>query len=46
MKSRPIKEKWNPETCPCKKKSCPRYKKCDECKAYHGATGTLPYCER
>lgn len=46
MKTKQIFEKWNPETCPCKKKNCPRYKKCDECKQYHYERGGLPYCER
>lgn len=42
-----IKEKWNPDTCPCKKKEkCPRYKNCEECKAYHYSREGLPYCER
>lgn len=40
------KEKWNPDTCGCKKKSCPRYKNCEACKKYHDARGGLPYCER
>ncbi len=46
MKNKKTYEKWNPETCPCKKKKCERYKKCDECKAHHVAKGGLPYCER
>ncbi len=45
-----IKEKqevrWNPEKCPCKKKTCERYKNCEACKAYHYAKDGLPYCER
>jgi hypothetical protein len=36
----------NPDKCPCKKKNCPRYKKCEECKANHYAKGGLPSCER
>jgi hypothetical protein len=36
----------NPEKCPCKKKKCERYKKCEECMAYHYAKGGKPYCER
>jgi hypothetical protein len=39
-------EKWNPEHCPCKKSSCQRYKKCEECKENHYAKGSLPACER
>jgi hypothetical protein len=47
MKKKQIKQKWNPETCPCKKKEkCPRYKKCDECKQHHYSRNSLPYCER
>lgn len=33
-------------TCTCKKKSCPRYKKCDECRSFHYGKGSRPYCER
>lgn len=36
----------NPEKCPCKKKNCPRYRKCEECKARHYEKGGKPYCER
>jgi hypothetical protein len=36
----------NPEKCPCRKKDCPRYRKCEECKANHYAKGGLPFCER
>ena len=32
--------------CPCTKKNCPRRGQCDECAAYHGAKGGLPYCFR
>ena len=32
--------------CPCSKKSCPRRGQCNECAAYHGAKGQLPYCFR
>ena len=32
--------------CPCSKKNCPRRGKCQECAAYHGAKGKLPYCFR
>ncbi len=47
MKKKKIKEKWNPDTCPCKKKEkCPRYKICDECKQHHYSHNSLPYCER
>lgn len=38
--------RWNPEHCPCRKTSCERYKKCDECKEHHYFEGSLPYCER
>ena len=38
--------RWNPEYCTCKKKTCERYKKCDECKEYHYSKNSLPYCER
>lgn len=36
----------NPEKCPCRKKSCPRYKNCEECKANHYGKGGKPACER
>lgn len=32
--------------CPCSKRSCPRRGQCQECAAYHGANGKLPYCFR
>lgn len=32
--------------CPCPKKNCPRRGQCQECAAYHGAKGKLPYCFR
>jgi hypothetical protein len=32
--------------CPCPKKKCPRHGYCEECEAYHGAKGKLPYCTR
>ena len=38
--------KWNPERCPCRKASCPRHGKCNECKEYHYSKGGLPRCER
>lgn len=46
MKKKKTKEKWNPDTCPCKKKNCPRYKKCKECKQHHDSHDGPPYCER
>lgn len=46
MKKKKLKERWNPDACSCKKKNCPRYKKCDECKEYHYSRQSLPYCER
>jgi hypothetical protein len=36
----------NPDKCPCKKKKCERYKKCEECIRYHQDKNGLPYCER
>lgn len=38
--------KWNPERCPCRKTTCQRYKKCEDCKAYHYSKKGLPSCER
>ena len=38
--------RWNPELCPCKKKSCPRYRDCDACREHHRTHSGLPYCER
>ncbi len=38
--------RWIPEKCPCKKTSCIRNKKCDECREYHYAKNGLPACER
>lgn len=32
--------------CPCSKESCPRHGRCQECAAYHGVKGKLPYCFR
>jgi hypothetical protein len=32
--------------CPCPKKNCPRRGHCQQCEAYHGAKGKLPYCFR
>jgi hypothetical protein len=32
--------------CPCPKTKCPRRGQCEECQAYHGAKGKLPYCLR
>lgn len=32
--------------CPCPKGKCPRRGRCQECAAYHGAKGKLPYCFR
>jgi hypothetical protein len=32
--------------CPCPKKECPRYEKCDECRNNHYKKNKLPYCER
>jgi|GEM_PF-914822 len=47
IKMKKKKIKWNPDTCPCKKKEkCSRYKKCDECKEHHYSRNGLPYCER
>ena len=34
------------EDCPCPKTECERHKNSDPCRAYHGAKGKLPYCER
>jgi len=36
------------EDCPCKKKSCERYRKCQECHSYHRERKRLkaPYCLR
>ncbi len=34
------------QDCPCPKKKCVRHNKCQECHAYHGAKGKLPYCLR
>ncbi len=39
-------KRWVPETCPCRKTDCERYKQCDECKENHYAKGGLPACER
>lgn len=36
----------DPSLCPCKKKSCPRYRNCDTCRAHHAAADGPPYCER
>ena len=38
--------KWKPEHCSCKKTSCERYKKCEECKSYHYSRKGCPSCER
>jgi hypothetical protein len=38
--------KWNPARCPCRKTSCPRHGKCEECKQYHYSRNGLPRCER
>lgn len=38
--------KWNAGLCPCRKKSCARYKDCARCKEYHYAKSGLPKCER
>ena len=32
--------------CPCSSKKCPRHGQCQECAAYHGAQGKLPFCLR
>ena len=32
--------------CPCSKKNCARYGRCEACTAYHGEKGKLPYCFR
>ncbi len=32
--------------CPCSKTKCTRYGRCEECAAYHGEKGKLPYCFR
>ena len=35
------------DTCTCKKKSCPRFGKCEECVAYHRENKKYePYCMR
>lgn len=38
--------KWKPECCPCKKRSCERYKQCAQCREYHYAKNGRPACER
>lgn len=32
--------------CPCSSRNCPRRGRCDECAAYHGTNGRLPFCFR
>ena len=32
--------------CPCPKRNCPRRGRCQECAAYHGVKGKLPFCFR
>ena len=34
------------EDCPCPKVNCERHGYCEPCRAYHGAKGKLPRCER
>jgi hypothetical protein len=41
-----IESLHDPDKCPCRKKKCERYKKCDECAAYHYGKGGRPACER
>ncbi|WP_176718780.1 MULTISPECIES: hypothetical protein [Caloranaerobacter] len=34
------------ENCPCPKKKCERFGKCEECREFHKKKNRLPYCER
>ena len=36
----------NVKECPCQAKSCPNYKTCCACVAYHKENGGLPCCLR
>ena len=32
--------------CPCSKNKCERYGRCQECAAFHGLNGKMPFCFR
>lgn len=40
------KRKQSDVNCPCKRKNCIRYQKCDACRKYHYDINELPSCER